>query len=161
MILYVTASIIQLNKITETKRFYQEFLSGQNCAVECIRVLTSLWWNQQESSHSLPSYHTVKAARLLPHCASQQKGHFLLMLGSWKWVTAPCHVADLYTNGTLCSGAKEHGFPNSFDIQRCYHESCSHQIEGNEQICALTKTYKKRAELGGFILRGIDHMAHE
>lgn len=63
---------------------------------------------------SLPSsYRTVKPACLLPHCACQQKGHCLLMPVSWKWVTAPCHVADLYPDGALCSGTKEHGFPHS------------------------------------------------
>lgn len=60
-----------------------------------------------------PSYHTVKPACLLPHCVCQQKGHRSLMPASWKWVTAPCHVADLYPDGALCSGTKEHGFPRS------------------------------------------------
>lgn len=60
-----------------------------------------------------PSYHTVKPACLLPHCVCQQKGHRSLMPASWKWVTAPCHVADLYPDGALCLGTKEHGFPRS------------------------------------------------
>ncbi len=61
----------------------------------------------------LPSYRTVKPACLLPHCACQQKGHRSLMPVSWKWVTAPCHVAELYPDGALCLGTKEHGFPRS------------------------------------------------
>ncbi len=88
-----------------------------------------------------PSYRTVKPACLLPHCACQQKGHCSLMPVSWKWVTAPCHVADLYPDGALCSGTKEHGFPPLVDIQCCYHDCCSHQTEGKEQMRTSSKTW--------------------
>lgn len=64
-----------------------------------------------------PPYRTVEPARLLPHRACQQKGHCSLMPASWKWVTAPCHVADLYPKGALCSGTKEHGFPHSLTFR--------------------------------------------
>lgn len=50
---------------------------------------------------SLPSLLSHCQTNLLAPtlCASQQKGHCLLMPVSWKWVTAPHHVADLYSDG--------------------------------------------------------------
>jgi len=88
-----------------------------------------------------PPYHSGEPARRLPHCARLQKGQCSLMPVSWKWVTAACHVADLYPDGALCSGTKEHGFPPIVDIQGCYRDRCSRQTEGKEQTRASSKMW--------------------
>lgn len=79
-----------------------------------------------------PPYHTVKPACLLPHCTCQRRGSRSLMPASWKWVTAPCHVADLYPGGALCSENLRTRLPSPLplvDIQRRDHDCCSYQIE--------------------------------
>lgn len=106
----ITVSVKQVSKITKMEFYQGNYLSR----TAPVNVFHS-WLLFDESSRSLltPSFLShCQASLLLPHCACQQKGHCLLMPVSWKWVTAPCHVADLWPDGTLCSGTKEHGFPH-------------------------------------------------
>lgn len=108
----MAAPVKQVSRITKNE-FLSRQLSEQNCARRMYSTLDFSLMKAAGAFSLPPSYRTVKPARLLPHCVCQQKGHCSLMPASWKWVTAPCHVADLYPDGALCSGTKEHGSPRS------------------------------------------------